>query len=116
MIPYPQSTSELKDFVWRLMQRHKGYLHRIGRDTLTIRATGKASKSYDRKVRDALSELPVVWDDGYFIPVSRGEASLYITQMKSRQAAIGCKIKIIEDYLRHDQPIKAEQMHLISVG
>ena len=113
MNQYPQADTELKDKVWQLMQFHRGYLHRIDRNELTTRIFGKFTDTKDRKVRDALSELPVVWDDGYFIPLTREEAQGYISGMKSRQAAIQSKLHIIDDYLRHDaQPVKVEQIQI----
>ena len=113
---YPQASDELVERVWAVMQFHHGYLQRIDRDVLTRRIFGKATKSYDRKIRDALSELPVVWDDGYFIPVSEGEAEGYISAMRSRQAAIGKRLHVLDAYLkRRREPVQVEQMKLMEV-
>ena len=110
---YPQANSDLKDQVWAVMQFHRGYLHRIDREDLTHQVFGKVTESYDRKVRDALSELPVVWNDGYFVPVNEREAEGYIAQMKSRQAAIGQRLRILQEYLtRQREPVQVEQMKL----
>ena len=115
---YPQADNELRDKVWAVMNKyHRGYDERISRKRLIAGIFGKKpTESLDRKVRDALSELPVVWDDGYFIPLTREEAQGYIASMKSRQAAIQSKLHIIDNYLRHDaQPVKVEQMQLLEV-
>lgn len=111
---YPQTSDQLTERVWQIMQRHKGYDRRIDRDTLTFAVYRKVSKSYDRKVRDALAELPVVWDGGYFIPVTDDEAKSYREQMKSRQAAIGKRLRVLDDWL-HEQrePVKYEQVQLL---
>ncbi len=116
MNDYPQADTELIQQVWDVMRLHAGYMHRIDRADLARRIFGKATESNDRKIRDALSELPVVWDNGYFVPTSYREAEGYIAGMKSRQAAIAQKIRIIEGHLRRaNEPIKVEQMMLMEV-
>lgn len=113
---FHQADEALIDRVRVLMQFHKGYLHRIDRDLLTQRIYGKVNKSLDRKIRDALSELPVVWDDGYFIPTSAKEAEGYIAGMRSRQAAIGKRLRILDEYLTKErEPVKVQQMRLVEV-
>ena len=77
MNDHPQATDETVDLVWEVMQRHIGRNRRIQRETLTFAVFRKVSQSYDRKLRDALSQLPVVWDDGYFIPANDKEAKAY---------------------------------------
>ena len=105
-----QSDEQLKRTIWRLMQAHTGFDRRVTREELVHRVQRLMSTS-DRQVRDALSELPIVWDDGYFIPRTRTEADGYIAGMRSRQAAIASKIRIIDDYLRSEsEPVKVEQM------
>ena len=80
------------------------------RDALVYRVR-RLMKTSDRQVRDAIAELPVVWDDGYFIPTSYNEASGYIASMRSRQAAIGQRLRVLDDYLRTQcEPVKVEQM------
>ncbi len=110
---YPTADSALTAEVWQVMRLHQGYAQRIDRQRLTFLVFGKVTDSLDRKVRDALSELPVVWKDGYFVPTSRDEARAYIAQMHSRQAAIGQRLRIIEDWLRRQgEPVKVQQMKL----
>ena len=110
---YPQADDPLVEQVWQVMSWHVGYVHRIDRGELTKIVFGKVTKTYDRKVRDALSELPVVWNDGYFVPVNEREAEGYIAQMKSRQAAIGQRLRILQEYLtRQREPVQVEQMKL----
>jgi hypothetical protein len=113
---YPQADDPTIERTWAIMQRrHKGYDNRIDRERLTLAVYGRVSKSYDRKIRDALAELPVVWDDGYFIPTSRAEAEGYIAGMRSRQKAISERIRIIEDHLkRTNEPISGHQPILIN--
>ena len=111
---YPQANDELKEQVRRVMQYHVGYLHRIDRDDLTARIFGEVTDNYDRKIRDALSDLPVVHDGGYFVPLNHREADGYIAGMKSRMAAIAQKIRIIQDHLRREaEPVQVEQMQLL---
>ena len=110
---YPQADTQLTRDVWRVMQRHKGRENRIDRDKLTLRIYGSWNKSKDRKVRDALAELPVVWDDGYFVPVTDDEAEQYRAAMRSRQAAIGKRLRILDDWLTEQrEPERYEQMSL----
>jgi hypothetical protein len=82
------------------MLYHVGYLHRIDRDDLTRRIFGEVTDNYDRKIRDALSDLPVVWDQGYFVPTSHDEAEGYRNQMTSRIRAIRDRLDIVDGYLR----------------
>ena len=112
---YPQADDPLVEQVWEIMQRHKSYDKRIHRDTLTFAVYRKVSKSYDRKIRDALAELPVVWDDGYFVPTSYDEASGYIASMRSRQAAIGQRLRVLDDYLRAQREPVTKQLELMEV-
>ena len=117
MTNYPQADDPLIEKVWQVMQFHTGKMHRLQRSELTKRIYGKVTKSYDRKIRDALSELPVIWDDGYFVPINEREAEGYISAMRSRQAAIGQRLRILDEYLRCNQePVRVEQMQLLEVG
>ena len=116
MTDYPQATDETVDLVWEVMQRHIGRGKRIQRETLTIAVFRKVSQSYDRKLRDALSQLPVVWDNGYFIPTSKEEAKGYIAANRSRIRNLGKKNWIVERYLRQQaEPVQVEQMKLMEV-
>ena len=111
---YPQADDPLVDQVWQLMQWHKGKMHRIQRSEVTKRIYGKVTKSLDRKIRDALAELPVIWDDGYFVPINEHEAEGYISAMRSRQAAIGQRLRVLDAYLtREREPVKVEQWSLL---
>jgi hypothetical protein len=109
---YPQADEKLKRAIWNLMQSHTGYERRVDRDALVYRVK-RLTRTSDRQVRDALAELPVVWDDGYFIPTSYNEASGYIASMRSRQAAIGQRLRVLDDYLRTQrEQVRVEQMRL----
>jgi hypothetical protein len=111
---YPQADDPLVEQVWQVMKYHQGRLHRIDRAVLSVRVFGKYSDANDRKVRDALSELPVVWDDGYFVPRDQREAQGYVSAMRSRQAAIGKRLRVLDEYLtREREPVKVKQMELI---
>ena len=113
---YPQADSALVEQVWELIRWHTGYDSRIDRKDLTFDVFGQYTESLDRKVRDALAELPVVWDDGYFVPTSYEEAEGYIAGMRSRQAAIGQRLRVLDDYLRRQQePVQGEQMTWMEV-
>jgi len=97
--------------VWEIMQAHRGYGQRIDRNVLTVAVFKEVNDNNDRKVRDALAELPVIWDDGYFIPVTREEAEVYIGSMKSRQARIGQRLFVLDTYFKQSQS-PARQMTL----
>ncbi len=97
--------------VWAVMQDYKGYEHRIDRTRLTCIVLNWATDNNDRKVRDALAELPVIWQDGYFIPANQAEADAYIASMRSRQASIGQRLRVLDDYLRQTRD-PARQMTL----
>lgn len=113
---YPQTDNALTDKIWHVMQRHKGKDRRIDRDRLTYLVFGTVSDNKDRKVRDALSELPVVWNDGYYIPQTEREAQDYIASMRSRQASIGQRLRIVEDYLKAErEPERVTQLELMEV-
>ena len=115
MTNYPQADDKLKRTIWRLMQTHTGYDRRVDRDELVQRVK-RLTQTSDRQVRDAISELPIVWDDGYFIPTSYNEASGYIASMRSRQAAIGQRLRVLDDYLRTQrEPVKVEQAELFKL-
>lgn len=86
--------------VWEIMQRHCGFAHRIDRNVLTFAVFKEVNANYDRKVRDALAELPVVWQDGYFIPKTREEAEVYIYSMLSRQVRILQRLRLLDDFLK----------------
>ena len=110
MTDYPQTNDKLIERIWRIMQRCKGYDHRIARETLVIAACGRWSDSYDRKIRDAIAELPIIWDDGYFIPETFREADKYRASMISRIASISKRLQILDDWLKENQQeLKYEQ-------
>jgi len=109
---YPIADDHLVKRVWDIMQRHKGYKNRVDRDRLILHVFGKVSKTYDRKLRDALAQLPVIWQDGYFIPKNQREAESYRAAMQSRQAAIGGRLRELDRYLRA-QGTEVEQLSLL---
>ena len=113
---YPESDDALVRKVWQIMQQHKGHAHRIERDRLIVHVFGRVTKTYDRQLRDALSELPVIWQDGYFIPETKQEAQEYIASMRSRQVSIGQRLQVLEGYLKQRrEPERVEQMKLMEV-
>jgi hypothetical protein len=112
---YPQADSALVRHLWIIIKCYQGYENRINRDNLTFIVFGKNSPSLDRKIRDALAELPVVWDDGYFVPTSYDEAEGYIASMRSRQAAIGQRLRVLDDYLRAQREPVTKQLELMEV-
>jgi len=111
---YPTTDGTLTDKIWLVMQSHKGYERRIDRSDLVLQVMHSINSDIDdRKVRDALSELPVVWNDGYYIPTTEREAQDYIASMRSRQASIGQRLRIVEEYLKQQrEPEWVEQMRL----
>ena len=105
-----QADENLKRTIWNLMQAHTGFANRVDRDALVYRVK-RLMKTSDRQVRDAIAELPIVWDDGYFIPQTHDEAQDYIAGMRSRQAAIGQRLRVLDDYLRAQrEPVRVEQL------
>jgi hypothetical protein len=116
MNTYPTADDDLTREVWRAMMNHKGRDRRIDREELTYLIFGKVTKSKDRKVRDALSNLPVVWDQGYFVPTSHDEAEGYRNQMTSRIRAIRDRLEIVDGYLRTQrEPERVEQPALLEM-
>jgi len=116
MTDYPQTNGKLTERVWRIMQRYKGYDYRIARETLVIAACGRWSDSYDRKIRDAIAELPIIWDDGYFVPRTFQEANKYQASMISRIASINKRLRILDTWLKENQQtLKYEQPELLEV-
>ena len=97
---YPQADYDLIQRTWDIMQRHKGRDRRISRELLIVSVFGTISETYDRQLRDALAQLPVIWENGYFIPESHREAESYRASMQSRQAAIGQRLQVLDEYLR----------------
>ena len=109
-----QADENLKRTIWRLMQAHTGYAQRIDREVLVYRVK-RLMKTSDRQVRDAIAELPIVWSDGYFIPQTWDEAADYIASMRSRQAAIGQRLRVLDDYLRAQREPVTKQLELMEV-
>jgi len=115
MTDYPQTNDKLTERVWRIMQKHRGYDNRVSRDLLTLEVCGQdcmnwldrgswsVKKSSDRKVRDAIAELPIIWDDGYFIPRTFQEANKYQASMISRIASINKRLRILDTWLKENQ-------------
>lgn len=113
MYEHINSTDPMVYRVWDVMQAHKGFDRRLDRNRLTFKLFGKVNDNLDRKIRDAIAELPVVWDDGYFIPTNYDEASGYIAGMRSRQAAIGQRLRVLDDYLRAQREPVTKQLELM---
>jgi hypothetical protein len=100
MSDYPQADYDLIQRTWDVMQRHKGRDNRISRELLVVAVFGTISETYDRQLRDALAHLPIIWENGYFIPESHREAAGYRISMQSRQSAISQRLRVLDDYLR----------------
>ena len=93
MTNYPQADDPLVAEVWQVMRWRIGFVYRIDRALLSVRVFGKYSDNNDRKIRDALTELPVVWDDGYFLFPSmkkRRKATLPVCDQDRRPLVSGC--------------------------
>jgi len=103
MTDYPQADDPTIRRLWMIMQRHRGHENRISREALTFAMFTKVSKSYDRKVRDAIAELPIIWDDGYFIPRTFQEANKYQASMISRITSISKRLRILDTWLKENQ-------------
>ena len=117
MYEHIDSTDPLVETVWYVLTLCKGYENRISRNDLVYSVYGEINDNLDRKVRDALAELPVIWNDGYFVPTSYTEAADYIAGMRSRQAAIGQRLRVLDDYLRAQrEPVSVRQLELMEVG
>jgi len=114
MTDYPQADDPTIRRLWMIMQRHRGYDNRISREALTFAMFTKVSKSYDRKVRDAIAELPIIWDDGYFIPRTFQEANKYQASMISRITSISKRLRILDTWLKENQQeLRYEQRVLL---
>ncbi|MDY6867012.1 MAG: hypothetical protein SVT56_03785 [Chloroflexota bacterium] len=111
----PKANDDLIMAVEKIMRLHVGYKNRIDREDLVLEVTDCInSKVADRKVRNALAELPVIWQDGYFIPQTEREARKYIASMRSRQAAIGQRLRILDDHFRRGTE-RVRQLELVEV-
>jgi hypothetical protein len=110
---YPKSNSDLDKRVEHTMRMyHFGYRNRIARDSLAVEIYGRecleyddngretVNANYDRKLRDALSELPVIWQDGYFIPATRREAEGYLGRERKKAVSILQRVRSVEHHLR----------------
>ena len=49
---------------------------------------------------DALSELPVIWQDGYFVPATRREAEGYLGRERKKAVSILQRVRSVEAHLR----------------
>ena len=87
MTDYPQATPDITEAVKAVLEKHKGKANAIKRDHLTIavfrgecldydtNGNEIVIESYDRRIRDALSETAAVnTGTGYFLPTCRDEA------------------------------------------
>ena len=46
---YPQADDPLTEQVWDVMKFHKGYMHRIDRDRLTLQVFGSSGSTHQRQ-------------------------------------------------------------------
>jgi len=106
---YPKSNLDLDRRVeYTMRMYHFGYRNRIARDSLAVEVYGRecldkqgnVKDSYDRKLRDALSELPVIWQDGYFVPATRREAEGYLGRERKKAVSILQRVRSVETHLR----------------
>lgn len=124
MTDYPQATPDITEAVKAILENHKGKDNAIKRDHLTFavfrgecldydtNGNEIVIESYDRRIRDALSETAAVnTGTGYFLPTCRDEALQYTASMRSRVKAINRKLAIVDDYIRNLGEY-AEQMKL----
>jgi hypothetical protein len=117
MTNYPQADQDLTTRVKEIMHRdHTGYENRISRRDLVLKVLNTINDdSDDRKLRDALSQLPVIWYNGYFIPTieDQDKVDAYTGGNVSRIRNLGRKNWIVERYLREQaEPVQVEQMEL----
>lgn len=115
-----KSDEYLKRKVWQIMQLHVGIDNRINRKSLVEQACGMWTSANDRKVRDALSELPVISTStgggGYWLPASESEINAWESEMLSRTQEIFKRISLARKWLRMNrQPAKAQQPMLLDV-
>jgi hypothetical protein len=119
MINY-QGDDLLKQRVWKIMQSHVGYENKIGRHNLVLHACGNYTRTNYRKVRDALSELPVISTStgggGYWLPASDDEINRWEDEMLSRTKQIYKRIFLARTWLKQNrQPERAVQPQLLEV-
>ena len=121
MTDYPQADDELTARVWDIMRTwHRGPDHRVDRSTLAWAIFGRVvytdsyniRPSYDRRMRDALSRLPVVHDDGYFVPETFEEAEAYMNRERSRIRSLAKRQRMLNDWLRHRREPEIRQLEL----
>lgn len=125
MTDYPQADDELTAHVWNIMSTwHRGVGNKIDRSALTWKIFGYAATtrsangvrsvlpSYDRRMRDALSRLPVVHDDGYFVPETFEEAESYMNRERSRIRSLAKRQRMLNDWLKHRREPEIRQLEL----
>jgi hypothetical protein len=115
---YPQTDTELTQRIWQVMQAHVGIDNRITRKALVAQSCGMWTTANDRKVRDALSELPVISTStaggGYWLPASESEVNAWESEMLSRTQEIYKRINLARRWVKvNRQPERAEQMRLV---
>jgi len=89
MTDYPQADYDLVQRTWDIMQRHIGREKRINRELLIVAVFGVINQTYDRQLRDALAKLPVIWEDGYFIPKNHREAAGFESRCNQGRQRLG---------------------------
>ena len=124
---YPKSNLDLDRRVeYTMRMYHFGYRNRIARDALAVEVYGwrcleyddngheTINANYDRRLRDALSELPVIWQDGYFIPATRREAEGYLGRERKKAVSILQRVRSVEAHLRtQGERVNWEQKKLL---
>lgn len=95
--------------VLAIMASHVGRENRISRPQLLMKVRRFYPTAYDRQLRDALAQTPVISSSGsggYWLPANRKEVDAYLSELSSRQARIAERKRIISDWItRQSEPI-----------
>ena len=110
----------LKRRVQKIMESHVGIENRVTRRSLVEQACGFWTRTNDRKVRDVVSELPVISTStgggGYWMPADDDEINRWEDEMLSRTHEIYKRIKLAREWLKaHKQKETVRQPMLLEV-
>jgi hypothetical protein len=92
-----------------IMANHIGRENRISRGQLLVKVRWYYPTAYDRQIREALAQTPVISSSGsggYWLPANREEVEAYLSELSSRQARIAERKRIISEWMiQKSEPI-----------
>lgn len=118
---YPKSDTSLQDKIANILRDHVGRDNRISRDCLVHLATGEINPTNDRKVRDAIANMPMVLSTlreggGYWWGRDIQEANAYANEQWSRiTGTIENVNSRIEYFKMYSDPEIVVQLELLEI-